>query len=99
MEIERTWVLNCRHLRQRTVEDLTNWVYMMTYEHGWMIAVPDDFMDDGAPEELSKLIYKASLVGVQWIRLDTDAPIYDRLPHYDWDLTPMNDLKNQLEDK
>jgi hypothetical protein len=72
-------------MRMNEGEDVPGLSYY-NIEHGWFLWVPGEDNDNVAnePTELKPLLDACRAAGVEYIRFDSDAPINDNLPHWEW---------------
>ena len=80
------------HITKETNEMLLNEsiqdaVYYQKPGYGFFINVPDDLEDaenGDVPGDLYKCMKFAQDDGCQWINLDCDGTVIDKLPQYEW---------------
>jgi hypothetical protein len=93
-EINRTLVVSTCHVKQETMEflsdDCSEWV-VYPYAEGAMMYVPPAYVEEEHDkplrligEELIEIVRAAIELGVKYIQFDCDGPVYEELPCYEW---------------
>jgi hypothetical protein len=96
-EIVRAWIVSTVHIREQDsrvlsqVPDLT----VCEYQEGFWIAVPDAeefrvmrllerLQEAGLSSAVGHILSVASGQAVEYVKLDSDGPVYDFLPQFHW---------------
>lgn len=83
-------VLSTAHM---SLDTATNWIPLCPWacfekaDYGWFMYVCDDIditETSHVPLEIRSAIHVAKREGCQWIMWDTDGPVIDELPEFEW---------------
>jgi hypothetical protein len=98
-EIAKMLVVSTGHITQEESEILENHPigHITNISYGYLIWVPTDIEEGYYPHNLQtgssnsfilpnvfNLIVYAQQLGCYWLRLDSDGPIEEYLPHFEW---------------
>tara|TARA_A100001011_G_scaffold295685_1_gene308063 strand:- start:1350 stop:1637 length:288 start_codon:yes stop_codon:yes gene_type:complete len=89
-EIYKTFSASTAHVNESDINTLSygNNFSSYSYEYGIRIYLDDDILNrikiKGLSEGLNLIVIFALSNGCSYIELDSDGPIYDKLPVYDW---------------
>jgi len=77
------------HIDMESPEDVPEWGPSFARNEGWLfyIAPEKNWFDDrygDAPKDLYAVLDFARQHECVWLMLDTDGPVVDALPHWEW---------------
>jgi hypothetical protein len=89
-EIEKTFVASTVHIEEEDISllHLDNEWRLNNYEYGLLIYIGDDEamnnFSSNYSEGLKLLVLFAISLDCKYLKLDSDGPVYDKFPEYEW---------------
>ena len=89
-EIEKTFVASTIHIEEDDINllHISDQWRLNDYEYGILIYIGDDeamsVFSSNYSEGLKLLVLFAISLNCKYLKLDSDGPIYDKLPEYEW---------------